>query len=182
MGAFYDQIPESLIPWIKQQKVFWVASAPLSAAGSVNVSPKGYDCLKVVSPTAVWYVDMTGSGNETISHMRERGNGRLMILFNAFQGPPRICRLHGHGTIHPRDSQRFNSLLPPGDARRLPGTRAIVWMDVERVGTSCGYAVPFMDFVGERPRLKDHYTPFELSSPSSSSCFPTSAPPKLEAY
>uniref|UniRef100_A0A0K3CQZ6 Pyridoxamine 5'-phosphate oxidase putative domain-containing protein n=1 Tax=Rhodotorula toruloides TaxID=5286 RepID=A0A0K3CQZ6_RHOTO len=150
MGAFYDQIPESLIPWIKEQKVFWVASAPLSAAGTVNVSPKGYDCLTIASTTAVWYVDMTGSGNETISHMREPGNGRLTILFNAFEGPPRILRLFGHASILPRDSAQFNALLPPGDKRRLPGVRAVVWMEVERVGTSCGYAVPFMEFVGER--------------------------------
>ncbi|BGP35835.1 hypothetical protein JCM10296v2_007687 [Rhodotorula toruloides] len=182
MGAFYDQIPESLIPWIKEQKVFWVASAPLSAAGTVNVSPKGYDCLTIASPTAVWYVDMTGSGNETISHMREPGNGRLTILFNAFEGPPRILRLFGHASIHPRDSAHFNALLPPDDPRRLPGARAVVWMQVERVGTSCGFSVPFMEFKGERPRLKDHYTPFELPSPSSSPSFPLTPTPKLESY
>ncbi|PRQ70337.1 hypothetical protein AAT19DRAFT_11086 [Rhodotorula toruloides] len=179
MGAFYDQIPESLIPWIKEQKVFWVASAPLSAAGTVNVSPKvgtGYDCLTIASTTAVWYVDMTGSGNETISHMREPGNGRLTILFNAFEGPPRILRLFGHASILPRDSAQFNALLPPGDKRRLPGVRAVVWMEVERVGTSCGYAVPFMEFVGERSRLKDHFTPYELSDASYLSTHPPPSP------
>ncbi|KWU45294.1 hypothetical protein RHOSPDRAFT_28889 [Rhodotorula sp. JG-1b] len=158
MGAFYDEIPnEALIDWIKAQKVFWVATAPLDGQGTVNVSPKGYDCFQIVAKNAVWYQDMTGSGNETISHLREPGNGRLTIMFNAFEGPPRIVRLFGRGKVFERDSPEYDRLLPVGDHRRLPGSRAIIWLDVDRVGTSCGYSVPFFDYVKDRDRLKDHF-------------------------
>ncbi|KPV72972.1 uncharacterized protein RHOBADRAFT_38639 [Rhodotorula graminis WP1] len=165
MGAFYDDIPHSLVDWIKCQHIFWVATAPLAATGTVNVSPKGYDSFNIVSPTAVWYLDCTGSGNETISHLREPGNGRLTILFSAFSGPPRIVRLFGTGRVYERDTPDFDALLPVGDERRLPGARAIIWLDVDRVGTSCGYSVPFYQYEGERsvPR----------SSPSASPSTPT---------
>ncbi|EMS19502.1 pyridoxamine phosphate oxidase family protein [Rhodotorula toruloides NP11] len=183
MGAFYDEIPESLIPWIKKSSGSLRRHCQQQEQ-STSLPKARYDCFTIDSPTAVWYVDMTGSGNETISHMREPGNGRLTILFNAFEGPPRILRLYGHATIHPRDTPQFNALLPPDDPRRLPGARAVVWMEVERVGTSCGYSVPFFEFVGERPRLKDYFTPFEhLPSPSPSlSSFPLTPTPKLQSY
>lgn len=97
MGAFYEEIPESLIKWILEQKVFWVASAPLSPNGHVNVSPKGGPYFGVLDPKTFYYLDLTGSGNETISHQLEPGNGRITIMLNAFDGPPKIVRLWGHG-------------------------------------------------------------------------------------
>ncbi|GAA5942453.1 hypothetical protein JCM3775_006992 [Rhodotorula graminis] len=182
MGAFYDDIPHSLVDWIKEQHIFWVATAPLAATGTVNVSPKGYDSFNIVSPTAVWYLDCTGSGNETISHLREPGNGRLTILFSAFSGPPRIVRLFGTGRVYERDTPDFDALLPVGDERRLPGARAIIWLDVDRVGTSCGYSVPFYQYEGERMRLLEHFEPKEAadrayldSHPPPSSSSPSSA-------
>lgn len=97
MGVFYETIPRSLIPWILDQKLFWVATAPLSASGHVNVSPKGGQYFGVIDERTFWYMDLTGSGNETISHLHEPGNERITILFNAFEGPPRIIRLWGNG-------------------------------------------------------------------------------------
>lgn len=97
MGAFYETIPKSLIQWILEQKVFWVATAPLSGAGHVNVSPKGGEDFGVLDDRTFWYMDLTGSGNETISHLLEPGNGRITIQLNAFDGPPKIVRLYGHG-------------------------------------------------------------------------------------
>lgn len=97
MGAFFETIPESLVKWILDQKLFWVATAPLSGKGHVNVSPKGGQYFGVADVKTFWYMDLTGSGNETISHLHEPGNSRITILFNAFEGPPRIIRLWGKG-------------------------------------------------------------------------------------
>ena len=100
MGKFYESIPPELVPWMLKQEMFWVATAPLSPEAHVNVSPKGVrDSFHYVSPTRVWYQDLTGSGVETISHLRE--NGRITLMFNAFEGPPRIVRLFGIGTFAP---------------------------------------------------------------------------------
>ncbi|GAA5903579.1 hypothetical protein JCM6882_002991 [Rhodosporidiobolus microsporus] len=192
MGQFYDEVPENCIDWIKEQKMFWVATAPLAGDGTVNVSPKGHDCFHLVSPREAWYLDISGSGQETISHMYEPGNGRLTIMFNAFAGPPRILRLFGHGRVFERDSPEFDALLPLGDERRLPGARAIVWLDIERVGTSCGFSVPLYEYVDDRPTLLNFYRQKEthdtayfasLPSPSSKTVAPSSAVPKgMAAY
>lgn len=99
MGAFYETIPKSLIQWIIEQKLFWVSTAPLSATGHVNVSPKGGEYFGVIDERTFWYMDLTGSGNETISHLLEPNNGRITILFNAFEGPPKIVRLWGKGEL-----------------------------------------------------------------------------------
>ncbi|KAF8876499.1 hypothetical protein BD779DRAFT_1560391 [Infundibulicybe gibba] len=152
MGQFFDEIPEFLITWIAQQKVFWVASAPLNPEGHVNLSPKGFGNLfHVVNPKRVWYEDMSGSGVETISHLRE--NGRITLLFNAFDGPPRICRLFGKGTVYEYGSPEYEELLPPG--ARQPGSRAIIMVDVYKVGTTCGFAVPYYEFKGHRTQLQE---------------------------
>ncbi|KAL8287293.1 hypothetical protein RQP46_003745 [Phenoliferia psychrophenolica] len=103
----------------------------------------------ICSPTTAWYLDLTGSGNETISHLTE--NGRITILFQAFEGPPRIMRLFGTGKVFEKDSPEFNALLKPADV--LPGTRSIIWIDIHKVGTSCGFSIPFFDFKEERPTL-----------------------------
>ncbi|KAH7882436.1 hypothetical protein F5I97DRAFT_366362 [Phlebopus sp. FC_14] len=139
MGKFYDEIPESLLDWIKKQQMFWVATAPLSPHGHINLSPKGTaDCFHVVNSKRVYYEDLTGSGVETISHVRE--NGRITIMFSAFEGPPRILRLFGVGTVHEYGTPEYESLIPP--QTRKPGSRAAIVVDVYQVGTSCGYAVP----------------------------------------
>lgn len=150
MAKFYDEIPESLIEWIKKQHMFWVASAPLNPDGHVNLSPKGTaDSFHVVDSHRVWYQDMTGSGVETISHIRE--NGRITILFTAFEGPPRILRLFGKGTVYEYGTQEYESLISP--ETRKPGSRAAIVIDVYQCQTSCGYAVPIYDFVTHRTQL-----------------------------
>ncbi|KAG1772017.1 hypothetical protein EV702DRAFT_1135132 [Suillus placidus] len=150
MAKFYNEIPESLIEWIKKQHMFWVASAPLSPDGHVNLSPKGTaDSFHVVNSRRVWYQDLTGSGVETISHIRE--NGRITILFHAFEGPPRILRLFGIGTVYEYGTQEYESLISP--ETRKPGSRAAIVIDVYQCQTSCGYAVPIYDFVTHRTQL-----------------------------
>ncbi|KZT40307.1 hypothetical protein SISSUDRAFT_983511 [Sistotremastrum suecicum HHB10207 ss-3] len=152
MGKFFEAIPERLIPWIREQHLFWVATAPLSADGHVNVSPKGVaGTFTVVDPTTVWYEDLTGSGIETISHLRE--NGRMTILFNAFDGPPRILRLFGIGTAYEIGTPEYESYIP--FKSRKPGSRAVIVLKIHKVGTSCGYAVPKFDFRQERSLLLD---------------------------
>ncbi|TFK82478.1 hypothetical protein K466DRAFT_500250 [Polyporus arcularius HHB13444] len=154
MGKFYESIPPELVPWILKQEMFWVATAPLSSEGHVNVSPKGVrDCFHYLSPTRVWYQDLTGSGVETISHIRE--NGRITLMFNAFEGPPRIVRLFGTGTVHEFGTREYEELIPP--EQRRPGSRAAIVVDVHKVGSSCGYAVPYYEFRGHRQALLDFF-------------------------
>jgi hypothetical protein len=149
MGKAFDALDDQLITWIGEQHVFFVASAP-SEGGHVNLSPKGHDSLRVLSTTEVAYLDLTGSGAETIAHTRE--NGRLTVMFCAFTGPPQILRLFGQGEAHPVGSSRFEELVPRFEL--LPGARAIVTLRIERVQTSCGYSIPFMDYRDERPTLQ----------------------------
>ncbi|KAI9568101.1 hypothetical protein HD554DRAFT_818744 [Boletus coccyginus] len=149
MAKFYDEIPEWLFEWIQKQQMFWVASAPLSQ-GHINVSPKGTEnSFHVVNSKQVWYEDLTGSGIETISHIRE--NGRITIMFSAFEGPPRILRLFGVGTVHEYGTPEYNALIPAETCK--PGSRAVIVVDVYQVGTSCGYAVPLYNFVTHRTQL-----------------------------
>lgn len=149
MAKLYDQITEELAAFIAAQPLFFVASAPLDAAGHVNLSPKGLDCLRVLAPQRVAYVDLTGSGNETSAHLAE--NGRITLMFCAFAGPPRILRLYGQGrTVLPEtaDWQELAPLFPA-----YPGARQIIVAEISRVQTSCGFAVPLMDYRGQRDTL-----------------------------
>ena len=130
--------------------MFFVATAPAGGDGHVNLSPKGYDTLRVLSPTCVAYLDLTGSGVETIAHVRD--NGRITLMACAFTGNPRISRIFGRGTVNPLGTSRFDELASEFPA--LPGRRSIIEVEVERVTTSCGYAVPLMDLVDERDRLR----------------------------
>lgn len=158
MGKFYDVIPDELIPWMKEQKCFWVATAPLSANGHVNISPKGISgTFKVFDNKTFFYQDLTGSGAETAAHLRE--NKRITILFNAFEGPPRIVRLFGIGKVYELGSPRYNELIPPEE--RIVGSRAAVVIDVHKVGTSCGFSVPLYEPVGERTKLGEIAGPLE---------------------
>jgi hypothetical protein len=149
MGKVIEALDDGLIEWIERQPVFFVASAP-SEGGHVNVSPKGHDTLRVLSPTSVAYLDLTGSGAETIAHTRD--NGRITIMLCAFDGPPQILRLFGTGTPHPVGTGRFAELAPRFPD--LPGARAVIEVELERIQTSCGYSIPFMDLREERPTLQ----------------------------
>lgn len=149
MAKFYESISEKLQEFIAAQHMFFVASAPLSAEGHVNLSPKGQDCFRVLSPNRVAYLDLTGSGNETSAHLHE--NGRLTIMFCAFDGPPNVVRLFGTGhVVLPGDAdwEELKALYPD-----IPGARQIITADIHKVQTSCGFAVPLMDFVADRDTL-----------------------------
>lgn len=152
MSKARSEIDAELRDWIAQQKIFFVASAP-SVGGHLNCSPKGGDCFRVIDSHTVVYQDYTGSGAETIAHVRE--NGRVVIMFCEFVGAPRVLRLHGTGTVLTPNSPEFESaatLFPEN-----PGTRAFVRVAVTRVSTSCGYSVPFMEFRGHRDTLDKYF-------------------------
>jgi hypothetical protein len=150
MAKTFDGIDDRLAAWIAAQPVFFVGTAPLAADGHVNVSPKGLaGTFVVLGPRSVAWLDLTGSGIETVAHVRE--NGRLTVMFCAFAGPPRIVRLHGRGSVLVPGDDGFDVLadrFPP-----LPGVRSIITVDVERVSDSCGFGVPLMSFAGERTDL-----------------------------
>ncbi|MFN2559932.1 MAG: pyridoxamine 5'-phosphate oxidase family protein [Jatrophihabitans sp.] len=152
MATIYDSIDDKLRDWLLAQPVFFVATAPLTGDGHVNVSPKGIDgTLAVLGPLQVAYLDYFGSGIETVAHLRE--NGRIVIMCCAFSGAPKIVRLHGRGrALHPGDAE-FAALRPRFGKDRDRGLRSIVVVDVERVADSCGFAVPLMEFVGDRDVL-----------------------------
>lgn len=146
MAKFFDHITDGIHKFIEQQHLFFVASAPLSAEAHVNVSPKGHDCFRILSNTRVAYVDLTGSGNETSAHLYE--NGRITLMWCAFDGPPNIVRLFGQGhTVLPGDAEwdELSGLFP-----NYLSARQIIVADIHKTMTSCGYAVPFYDYVGER--------------------------------
>ena len=145
----FDRITEELQGFISRQPMFFVASAPLSSTGHVNISPKGTDSFRVLAPDRVAYLDLTGSGNETSAHLQE--NGRITLMFCAFQEPASILRLYGQGqTVLPGDSEweALAALFPS-----TPGTRQIIVAQIDRVQTSCGYGVPLLEFVEQRDRL-----------------------------
>jgi hypothetical protein len=149
MSKLRDCIDDELAIWIQQQHIFFVATAPLAQEGHINCSPKGGDSFRVLGPLEVIYQDYTGSGAETAAHLRE--NGRIVVMFCAFDGKPNIVRLHGRGEVLTPGSLRYEELaahFPPN-----PGTRAIVHIQVFRVSTSCGYSVPTFDFRADRDIL-----------------------------
>ncbi len=152
MAQRFDDINEGLATWISAQPVFFVATAPLDAAGSINCSPKGNrDELAVLDAHRVAYLDQTGSGVETIAHLRE--NGRIVLMFCAFAGPPRIVRLHGRGRTVLRDDADFDEVAAHFPGAGGGGGRAVGVGDVERGSDSCGYGVPFMTFESHRPTM-----------------------------
>ncbi|KAI0835496.1 hypothetical protein F5Y06DRAFT_276453 [Hypoxylon sp. FL0890] len=157
MGAFFETIPESLIKWVLEQKVFWVSTAPLSGKGHVNVSPKGGQVFGIIGVDTFYYVDMTGSGCETISHLLEPGNGRITILFNAFEGPPRILRFWGKGRVLENGTSQFNDIVERENIKIVPGIRSIIVVDIHQVGTSCGFSVPKFAFQEFRTTLDDYF-------------------------
>lgn len=150
----HECITPELQAWIGAQKIFFVGSAPLTADGHVNISPKGLDCLRIMDDHTVCYMDMTGSGNETSAHVAE--NGRLTLMFCAFAGGPRILRLYGTGRIVLRHTPEFDAMVETTQLPVLPSARQIVVCAVHMVITSCGYAVPKMDFVKNRSTHTDY--------------------------
>jgi hypothetical protein len=149
MAKTYDDISPQHAAFIAAQPLFFVATAPLDAAGHVNISPKGQDSFRVLSPHKVAYLDLTGSGNETSAHLLE--NGRITFMFCAFTGPPNILRLYGQGHTALPDTDEWNALLPLFTPP--PGARQIIVAEIDRIQTSCGFAVPLMDYVGQRDTL-----------------------------
>lgn len=148
MGKIYERIDPPLAAWIERQPMFFVGTAPSGDDGHVNISPKGpIATLRVLDERTIAYLDLVGSGAETIAHVRQ--NGRVVVMLCAFEGPPRILRLHGRG-----------ELLEPG-ALDFPGVdllpeqpRSIVRVAVERIADACGYGVPLMRHEGERPHAR----------------------------
>jgi len=149
VGKIYDSIDDDQRAFIAAQEMFFVASAPLNPAGHVNLSPKGLDCFRVLAPTRVAYLDLTGSGNETSAHLRE--NGRITLMFCAFTGPPKILRLYGRGETVLPGGNRWAELSPLFN--EYLGARQIIVAEIDRVQTSCGFAVPHFEYVDQRDTL-----------------------------
>jgi hypothetical protein len=152
MAKLFDRLDDHLRDWISRQLLFFVATAPLDSDGRVNVSPKGpIGTLRVVDDHTIAYLDIFGSGSETIAHLRE--NGRICVMLCSFEGPPRILRLHGRGEpVFPEDP-RFQELLDElqfEEATQAEARRSLILVHVERIADSCGYDVPLMDYVGQR--------------------------------
>ena len=154
MAKVFEQIDDSLREFIEAQSMFFVATAPSGDGGHVNLSPKGgRNLFRVTGPHGFAYVDLMGSGIETVAHLRE--NGRIVVMFCAFEGPPKIVRLHGVGRPVQRGDDGFMELLAGFDVtdEQRVAVRSVIVVDVTRVGDSCGFVVPRMDYVGERDQL-----------------------------
>ena len=149
MAKLFDLITEELQKFIINQKIFFVGTAPLSSVGHVNLSSKGLESFRILSPHRVGYLDVTGSGNETSAHLQE--NGRITLMFCAFQEPACILRLYGQGQTILPGSPEWDSLYPLFPP--LAGTRQIIIADIERVQTSCGFGVPLYEYQGQRDTL-----------------------------
>lgn len=152
MGQTFDKIPDEFAGWFKEQPVFFVATATADPETHVNVSPRGLDTFRILDARRVAWLDLTGSGVETIAHLKvDEAGGRITLMFCAFDGSPRIIRLYGRGRVHePGDDahDELRSYFPD-----LPGARAIIDVAVDRVSTSCGFGVPLMEFVEYRDDL-----------------------------
>lgn len=153
MSKIYEAITPELRAWVAQQHMFFVSTAPLAANGLVNCSPKGMDSFRVLGPHEVAYLDLTGSGVETIAHLRE--NGRIVFMFCAFAGPPKIVRFHGRGEVVTPDAAAWPTLR--AHFPDLPGARAVIRAQIARVSDSCGFAVPRLDFVEDRDTLARYH-------------------------
>jgi len=146
MGKFHDSIKPAHKAFIEKQHIFFVGTAPLSADGHVNLSPKGLDCFRVLSDSKVAYMDLISSGNETSAHTLE--NGRITLMFCSFDGPPNILRLYGKGFTVLPNTEEWELYSPHFTI--YPSTRQLIVADITLVQTSCGFGVPLFDYVGER--------------------------------
>jgi hypothetical protein len=148
MAKIFDAIDERLGAWIARQRMFFVGTAPSGDGGHVNVSPKGpIETLRILDERTVAYLDLVGSGAETIAHLRE--NGRIVVMFCSFDGPPRIVRLHGRGEVLEAGAVDFPDVAVLPEQRRT-----VIRVDVERIADSCGFGVPLMSYEGERPQSR----------------------------
>ena len=149
MGKLYEQITDQLAAFIDRQHMFFVATAPLEANGHANLSPKGLDAFHILDPRTVAYQDFSGSGAETIAHLKQ--NARITIMFCAFDGPPFILRLYGRGEVLEPGNPSFDALKPcfPLDL----GVRSIIRVGLTRIQDSCGFGVPLFEFVKPRDTL-----------------------------
>ena len=152
MGKLYKSLDDRLIGFIERQHVFFVGTAPNSADGHLNISPKRLDTFRILGPTTVAYLDLTGSGIETVAHLRE--NGRMTIMFCAFEGPPLILRLYGRGRVVERGDAAWKELV--AGFPRQPGERSVVILEIARIADSCGFAVPVYEYCRERTQLTDY--------------------------
>jgi hypothetical protein len=150
MGRTYDILDDGLTAFLRAQRMFFVATAP-SSGGHVNVSPKGLDTFAILDQSTVAYLDLTGSGIETVAHLRE--NGRITILFCAFEGPPRLVRLYGTGTVTPIGAPEFEARATRFPS--YPNARTVITVALERIADSCGYGVPRYSYEAERSQLLD---------------------------
>lgn len=170
MGKFHTTLPPSLLPWILSQPVFFVSTAPLSPQGHVNVSPKGtfpninsFGYIPAhesepTKPAQFWYLDLSGSGSETIAHLYEPENGRITVMFCEFgKAAPRIVRLFGRGKVLEKGTKEFQEWTKKEGVEVVPGARSVVVVEVELVGDSCGFAVPVMEFRERREVLNDYW-------------------------
>jgi Pyridoxamine 5'-phosphate oxidase len=149
VGKVHPEIDGTLRAFIERQPMFFVATAPLAGSGHVNVSPKGLDTFRILSPSTVAYLDMVGSGVETIAHVRE--NGRITLMFCSFQGAPKILRLHGTGRVLEPYDPEFSSRQAYFPV--YEGTRAIIVVELNRISDSCGYGVPLLSLEAQRTTL-----------------------------
>ena len=149
MGKLFEELDEDLQAWIAAQAVFFVATAPRDDEGLVNLSPRGLACLTVLGPRRVAWVDSTGSGVETIAHLRE--NGRIVLMWCSFTDPPRIVRLHGRGRVVLPGEPEYDDVTARVPAQ--PSARAVIVVEATRISDSCGFGVPRLDFVGERDQM-----------------------------
>jgi hypothetical protein len=157
MAKVFDGIDAALRAWIERQRMYFVGTAPLAGGGHVNVSPKGpIGTLRVLDDHTVAYLDMIGSGAETVAHVRE--NGRVVVMLCAFEGPPRILRLHGRGEVVTAADPRFAELSEragfEGPHPVTEAQRAIILVAIDRIADSCGYGVPLMSYEGEREHME----------------------------
>jgi hypothetical protein len=151
MGKELSEIDQRLQRWIERQRVFFVSTAPLANDGRINCSPKGLDGLRVTGPRQMVYADIGGSGIETVAHLKE--NGRIVVMLCAFEGPPKIFRFYGRGTVvepHESGFEQWQKLFP--DA---PTIRNVIIIDIDCIRDSCGYGVPVYDFRNERDSLRN---------------------------
>ncbi|NRA04536.1 MAG: pyridoxamine 5'-phosphate oxidase family protein [Myxococcales bacterium] len=152
MGRIYPEIDDGLRAFIEAQPLFFVATAPSDNSGHLNLSPKGLDSFAILAPLQVAYLDFTGSGAETIAHLRE--NGRIVVMFCALEGAPKIVRLHGRGQVVEPADPPFRDLRARLPAHQTPA-RAVIRIDVERISDSCGFGVPRFSYQGERSTLAE---------------------------
>jgi hypothetical protein len=154
VGKVFTHLDERNAAFIQSQRVFFLATAPLAGDALLNLSPKGLDTFRILDPHTVAYLDLTGSGIETVAHLRE--NGRIVLMFCAFDGPPRILRLHGRGTVVLPDAEDFPALVSHFPA--FTGVRSVIKVALARISDSCGFGVPRYTFEAERSQLQDWAT------------------------